>query len=326
MRVLCSGGLSQLLNTIRLVQRALNPSLSIEGVLLTMFDQRLNLSNQVARDAREYFGSKVFRTAIPRNVRLAEAPSFGEPIIHYDVLSKGAQSYLALAKELLQEEARVVREAETDPATTGGRGMNRGKKERLGRGLEALLGDFGEDRGTPEAAEVRMLPVKGIRPNPFQPRKEFASEELEELAKSIQDNGLLQPLVVRPGPGEGVEWELVAGERRLRAVTQLGWSEVPAWVREVDDQTLLVFALVENLQRESLGALEEAEGYRVLSESFGLTQGEIAQAVGKDRSTVANTLRLLQLTSVGPEASGQRGPFSWPRAPLAGFGRSGESR
>jgi chromosome partitioning protein len=102
-------GLSQLLNTIRLVQRALNPGLTIEGVLLTMFDQRLNLSNQVAKDAREYFGSKVFRTAIPRNVRLAEAPSFGEPIIHYDVLSKGAQSYLALAKELLRAERPVQR-------------------------------------------------------------------------------------------------------------------------------------------------------------------------------------------------------------------------
>ncbi|NNM04370.1 MAG: ParA family protein [Gemmatimonadetes bacterium] len=106
-------GLSQLLNTIRLVQRALNPGLKIEGVLLTMFDQRLNLSNQVARDAREYFGSKVFRTVIPRNVRLAEAPSFGEPIIHYDVLSKGAQSYLALAKELLQEESKVSQRSET---------------------------------------------------------------------------------------------------------------------------------------------------------------------------------------------------------------------
>ncbi len=94
-------GLSQLLNTIRVVQRALNPALSIEGVLLTMFDRRLNLSNQVAADAREFFGSKVFRTAIPRNVRLAEAPSFGEPIVLYDVLSSGAQSYLALAREVL---------------------------------------------------------------------------------------------------------------------------------------------------------------------------------------------------------------------------------
>ncbi|MGD2123201.1 MAG: ParA family protein [Gemmatimonadota bacterium] len=115
-------GLSQLLNTIRLVQRALNPGLSIEGVLLTMFDQRLNLSNQVAKDAREYFGSKVFRTAIPRNVRLAEAPSFGEPIIHYDVLSKGAQSYLALAKELLQAELSVRRVHEDNPPDGGGEG------------------------------------------------------------------------------------------------------------------------------------------------------------------------------------------------------------
>jgi len=96
-------GLSQLLNTVRLVQRAMNPDLEIEGVLLTMFDRRLNLSKQVAADAREYFGSKVFRTAIPRNVRLAEAPSFGEPIVQYDVLSAGAQSYLSLARELLGE-------------------------------------------------------------------------------------------------------------------------------------------------------------------------------------------------------------------------------
>jgi ParB family chromosome partitioning protein len=173
--------------------------------------------------------------------------------------------------------------------------MNRGKKERLGRGIEALLGDFMEQQTVPESAEIRMLPLNRIRPNPFQPRKEFAVDELADLAKSIRDNGLLQPLVVRSGPGDGQDWELVAGERRLRAVAQLGWSEVPAWVKEVDDQTLLVLALVENLQREALGPLEEAEGYRVLSESFGLTQGEIAEAVGKDRSTVANSVRLLQL-------------------------------
>jgi len=101
--------------------------------------------------------------------------------------------------------------------------------------------------------------------------------------------------MVRPAPGGRDRWELVAGERRFRAVSQLGWSEVPAIVREVDDQTLLVLALVENLQREALGPLEEAEGYRILSESFGLTQGEIAHAMGRDRSTVSNTLRLLQL-------------------------------
>ena len=101
-------GLSQLLNTVRLVQRALNPGLEIEGVLLTMFDGRLNLSRQVAAEAREYFHDRVYRTAIPRNVRLAEAPSFGQPIVQYDVLSRGAQSYLALAKELLMGRGPVA--------------------------------------------------------------------------------------------------------------------------------------------------------------------------------------------------------------------------
>ena len=100
-------GLSQLLSTVRLVQRSLNPGLGIEGVLLTMLDRRLNLSKQVAEDARKYFGSKVFKTAIPRNVRLAEAPSFGEPIVQYDVLSAGAQSYLSLARELLGSDEPV---------------------------------------------------------------------------------------------------------------------------------------------------------------------------------------------------------------------------
>ncbi len=114
-------GLTQLLNTIRLVQRALNPGLEIEGVLLTMFDRRLKLSNQVAADAREFFGSKVFRTAIPRNVRLAEAPSFGEPIVLYDILSAGAQSYLALARELLRRDGSAL-QTELDQAEEEGEG------------------------------------------------------------------------------------------------------------------------------------------------------------------------------------------------------------
>lgn len=173
--------------------------------------------------------------------------------------------------------------------------MNRGKKERLGRGLGALLGDFLEDEESKEGGEVRRLPLTRIHPNPFQPRKEFSEEELADLAKSIQENGLLQPLLVRPVPAADDAWELVAGERRFRAVSNLGWSDVPALIKEVDDQTLLILALVENLQREALGPLEEAEGFQVLAESFGLTHGEIARAVGKNRSTVANTLRLLQL-------------------------------
>lgn len=168
------------------------------------------------------------------------------------------------------------------------------KRDRLGKGLGALLGDYLEEPA-PDHGEIRRLPVGEIRPNPFQPRREFPADELNELAQSINENGLLQPLTVRPAPGETVGWELVAGERRLRAVKQLGWGEVPVLVREVEDPTLLVLALVENLQREALGALEEAEGYQVLADSFGLTQGEIARAVGKSRSAVANQLRLLHL-------------------------------
>ncbi len=172
--------------------------------------------------------------------------------------------------------------------------MNPPRKERLGRGLEVLLGDYLEQE--PDTGAARNLKVDTIRPNPFQPRRDFPPEELDELARSIHENGLLQPLLVRPSKDErGGRYELVAGERRLRAVRQLGWKEISAVIREVDDRTLLVLALVENLQREALGALEEAEGYRVLIEDFGLTQGEIAGSVGKDRSTVANTLRLLKL-------------------------------
>ena len=120
--------------------------------------------------------------------------------------------------------------------------MNRGKKERLGRGLGALLGDFMEEGAVPDSADIQMIPVNLVRPNPFQPRKEFAEEELDSLAKSIRENGLLQPLLVRPRPGPSEGWELVAGERRLRAVTRLEWAEVPCWVKEVEDQTLLVLA------------------------------------------------------------------------------------
>ncbi len=169
------------------------------------------------------------------------------------------------------------------------------KKDRLGKGLGALLGEYlgDEEIGT----EARSVPVAAVHPNPFQPRRQFKEEELTELAASIKENGLLQPIVVRPaGNRRGADrWELVAGERRWRAVTRLGWKDVPALVRDVDDRTLLVLALVENLQRSGLGAMEEAQGYQQLVDEFGLSQKDVAEAVGRDRSTVANTLRLLQL-------------------------------
>jgi ParB family transcriptional regulator, chromosome partitioning protein len=168
-------------------------------------------------------------------------------------------------------------------------------RDRLGKGLGALLGEYLGEEGV-DGGSARTLPVAAIGPNPFQPRREFAENELAELAASIKENGLLQPVVVRPAPGDGpVSWELVAGERRWRAVLRLGWREMPAMVRDVDDRTLLVLALVENLQRAELNALEEAEGYQRLAEEFALTQQQIAEVVGRDRSTVANAMRLLQL-------------------------------
>ncbi len=166
-------------------------------------------------------------------------------------------------------------------------------KDRLGRGLGSLLGEY-----LPESTgdtEMRDVPIGSIVPNPFQPRREFDPGELEALSSSIAEHGLLQPILIRPSVGQSDRYELVAGERRLRAVTGLGWTTVNAVVREIEDEALLVLALVENLQREELSPLEEAEGYRALADRFGMTQEEIAVAVGKERSTVANMVRLLRL-------------------------------
>ena len=172
--------------------------------------------------------------------------------------------------------------------------MNPG--DRLGRGLGALLGDYMQDpapAGSEPDAPTRV-PVRAVAANPFQPRRKFRTAELSELAASIRVNGLLQPVLVRRSPS-GRTYQLVAGERRLRAVKLLGWTEIPAQVREVDDRTLLVLALVENIQREDLGPLEEAKAYGILRDTFGYGQREVAEAVGKSRSTVANVLRLLTL-------------------------------
>lgn len=167
------------------------------------------------------------------------------------------------------------------------------RRDRLGKGLGALLGQYLEPEA--EEAEIRRVRLSAIVPNPLQPRRSFSDQELDELSASIRENGLLQPLVVRPAPGATDRFELVAGERRMRAVNRLGWEDVPVLVRDASDETLLVLALVENLQREALNPIEEAEGYRSLVDRFGMSQTDIARAMGKDRSTVANLLRLLNL-------------------------------
>jgi ParB family chromosome partitioning protein len=171
--------------------------------------------------------------------------------------------------------------------------MSEAKPRRLGRGLEALLGPAAREP-VEDTSALRELPVTTISPNPFQPRREFDETALAELTASIEASGLLQPIVVRP---VGSRYELIAGERRWRAVQRLGWKTVPAVVREVDDQAALTLALIENLQRDDLSPIDTAIGYQQLMTEFGISQNEVARLVGRDRSTVANTLRLLKLPS-----------------------------
>ncbi len=165
-------------------------------------------------------------------------------------------------------------------------------RRRLGRGLEALLGPTREE--AEREGSLVELPIAAIRANPFQPRRDLDPAALEELKASILKAGLLQPIVVRAARGDG-GFELIAGERRLRACQALGWERIPAVKREVDDRTALTLALIENLQRDDLSPVDEARGYERLIAEFSLAQQDVADAVGRDRSTVANALRLLKL-------------------------------
>ncbi len=164
--------------------------------------------------------------------------------------------------------------------------------KRLGRGLEALLGPILRDEAVANGG-LREIAVTAIGPNPYQPRRDFDETQLQELAASIEASGLLQPVVVRARPNG--KYELIAGERRWRAVQRLGWQKIPAVIKDVDDRALLTLALIENLQRDDLSPLDAALGYQRLMQEFSIPQQEVARLVGKDRSTVSNTLRLLRL-------------------------------
>ena len=160
---------------------------------------------------------------------------------------------------------------------------------RLGRGLKALI-SVPETEGV--GGELIRIPIARIRPNPFQPRKSFNSEQLADLEASLSTSGLLQPISVRR---MGDAFELIAGERRLRAAINLGWAEIPAIVKDLDDRSSLVMALVENLQRTDLNPIDEARGYQRLAEEFGYTHQQIAESTSKDRVTITNLLRILSL-------------------------------
>ena len=184
---------------------------------------------------------------------------------------------------------------------------------RLGRGLDALF-NTASSQPTPDSP-LRSISLDAISPNPFQPRSNFSPAELQELEESLRTNGLLQAVTVRPSP-TGKGYQLIAGERRLRAASNLGWKDISAVVRDFDDQQMLTLALVENLQRFDLNPIEEAEGYARLIKDFGYTQQSVAAMVGKDRSTVANVIRMLQLpddvrtlVQEGKISSGQARPL-----------------
>lgn len=166
------------------------------------------------------------------------------------------------------------------------------QQKGLGRGLGALLGDYNQG---PEAdGSLRQLPLQKVEPNPDQPRRDFNEEELQALADSIGEHGILQPLTVREMPHSGY-YQIIAGERRWRAARMAGLTEVPALVIEADDRQAMELALIENLQRQDLNPVEEAQGYHSLLEDYGLTQEEAAHRVSKSRPAVANAMRLLSL-------------------------------
>lgn len=170
------------------------------------------------------------------------------------------------------------------------------RPSRLGRGLAALIGDVAEEPEAIESArKQRMVPLEFLRANPRNPRKSFDDEALDELTQSIREKGIVQPLFVRPTPGGQTQFEIIAGERRWRAAQRAGLAEVPVFVAELNDREALEVAIIENVQRSDLNAVEEALGYQQLIDEFGYTQGELGTVIGKSRSHVANTLRLLKL-------------------------------
>lgn len=169
-------------------------------------------------------------------------------------------------------------------------------RRRLGRGLAALIGEMDKppEGEQPSVSADRLVPIEYISPNPRNPRRNFADADLADLAQSIREHGIVQPVVVRSAAAEG-RYEIIAGERRWRAAQRAGLTEIPAIVREVDDKAALELAIIENVQRSDLNSIEEARGYQQLMEEHNYTQADLGQVIGKSRSHVANTLRLLKL-------------------------------
>ena len=230
---------------------------------------RNNLAKEVSEELEKYFPSLVFNTLIPRNVKLAEAPSHGVSAIQYMPSSFGAKAYLALAGELIRRISTVA-------------------DKILSTGLDALLGDVTKVN----QQTIKELDLYQIKPNRFQPRQSFDEDKINELSLSIAKHGVLSPILVRETGAGG--YELIAGERRLRAAKKTGLKTLPCLIDSAEDQTSLELALIENLQREDLNPIEEARGYDRLKREFNLTQDNISEVTGKARSSVANSYEAIK--------------------------------
>ncbi len=260
-------GLSALLDTIEALKARLNPKLEIEGVLRTMFDVRNNLANAVSAELTNHFGDQVFRTIVPRNVRLAEAPSHGQSIVGYDRASRGGVAYLGLAGEILRRQRERDRPARQAAITADPENAPRctpAKKRGLGRGLEALLGPQGRRRRRrwkPQPGDtLRTLPVERCSRGKYQPRTHMDAGQADRAGRVDQGAGR------DPADRRARDRRLAAARSRSSPANaagaprkQAGLAEVPVVVREVDDRTVVAMALIENIQREDLNPLEEAQ-------------------------------------------------------------------
>ena len=283
-------GVSGLMDTIDRVRDSFDHPLQIEGILLTMYDERTNLTRQVATDLREFFQDEVFKTVIPRSVRLAEAPSHGKPILIYDPAR-------VVPKLISNWQKRYSQMNKNDP------------RRALGKGLHSLL----PSRAVQEQAKpapspvspplassvpgrdsnVQSLSIEQVTANPDQPRREFDETALLELSQSIERDGIIQPLLVRKR--EANQYQIIAGERRFRAAKLAGLKEVPVIVREANDEKVLELAIIENIQREDLNPIELALAFQRMAIELGLSHEQIGLKTGKQRVTITNSLRLLQL-------------------------------
>jgi ParB/RepB/Spo0J family partition protein len=263
-----------------------------------MFDVRNNLANAVSAELTKHFGDRVFRTIVPRNVRLAEAPSHGQSIVGYDKASAAASPTWAWPAKCCAASASATgakAHRRRRRRTRHGAPPRSAARPRPGSAARPQGRRRGADAGSHAGRRAAHAAGRLAHAGKYQPRRTMDQGKLSELAESIKAQGVIQPIVVRDLGGRS--YEIIAGERRWRASQLAGLSEIPAVIREVDDRTVVAMALIENIQREDLNPLEEAIALQRLIDEFDLTHAQAADAVGRSRAAVSNLLRLLELPS-----------------------------